>query len=173
MKKPIIAMLFSFIALIPLAHAHCPLCTAAVGAAAVSANYYGLDISIIGIFVGAFAISTGLWVARMLKKEYIKYQTQIIVLLSFLLTVIPLLSINKESIYIPLLLAGEAGSVLNKVYFVNKLFVGSLFGAILSFGALWIHFKLKEVKGRVLFPFQGIVITLAMLALGSLGIYFL
>ena len=39
--------------------AHCPLCTGAVVAGAVGAKYLGLDVTILGIFVGAFAISLG------------------------------------------------------------------------------------------------------------------
>ena len=69
MKKIFIILMFLLI--IPqLVYAHCPLCTGAVGAAAVTANYYGLDNSIIGIFIGAFAISTGLWFGLKVKKKY-------------------------------------------------------------------------------------------------------
>jgi len=173
MRKIMLLAILSLLAVIPISHAHCPLCTAAVGAAAVSANYYGLDISIIGLLIGAFGVSTGLWVARMVKRQYIGYQTHLIVLLSFLLTVIPLMSINNESFYLPLLLFGEIGSAFNKVYFLNRLLIGSIFGGIISLGALWVHFKLKALKGKVLFPFQGIVITLLCLFLAGIGLYFI
>ncbi len=49
--------------------AHCPLCTGAIGAAAVSAKMMGVDSSIIGVFIGAFGISTGIWAARWIAKK--------------------------------------------------------------------------------------------------------
>src|SRR3989344_6151701 len=92
-KKILVALIAFFMlsAAAPIAYAHCPLCTAAVGAAAVSAKYYGMDISIIGLMIGAFGISTGLWFGLKLKKQFFKFQLPVIVLLSFLLTVLPLL----------------------------------------------------------------------------------
>src|SRR3989344_5509444 len=102
--------------------AHCPLCTGAVVAGAVGANYLGLDITILGIFVGAFAISLGLWVNKKLK-IYFKYQNILIVLLSFLLTVIPSLAFIKDMTYI---------SFFNNVYFINKLLLGSIIGSLAS-----------------------------------------
>ena len=71
------------IGLVPSVNAHCPLCTAAVGAAAVSAKYYGLDSSIIGLLIGAFGVSTGLWAGLKVKKQYFKAQLPVIVVASF------------------------------------------------------------------------------------------
>ena len=119
MKKFILILVLALTSLMPSVYAHCPLCTAAVGAAAISAKYYGLDLSIIGLLIGAFGISTGLWIGLKIKKEYFKFQLTIIVVASFLLTVIPLLAISDDTIYLPVLLAGKSGSILNKVYFVE------------------------------------------------------
>ncbi|MBI4144384.1 hypothetical protein HY486_04000 [Candidatus Woesearchaeota archaeon] len=145
--------------------AHCPLCTAAAGAAVLGAKYYGADMSVIGIFLGAFAISIGLWINRK-AKQYIPFQKTIVLLASFLLTVIPIVyAIPSDHIYAPILWLGSAGGILNKVYWVNKLLFGSIIGTFLTLGAWWIHLKIKETHGRVFFPFQGIVITLAILFL--------
>src|SRR3989338_6082029 len=100
MKKKFFLLPLLFLFDINFVKAHCPLCTAAVGAAAVSAKYYGMDTSIIGVLIGAFGISTGLWVALKMKKQYFKFQTSAIVVASFLLTVIPILPIMKDSLYI-------------------------------------------------------------------------
>ena len=151
--------------------AHCPLCTVAVGAAAISAEMYGVDPSIVGIFIGAFGISTGIWIARKIKHHF-PFQTSLIVLASFLLTVIPLYKINSDYLYIPLLLAGSAGSILNKVYWLNKILVGSVLGGIVSLFAYGIHVFIKKINGKVLFPFQGIVITIISLLLLSIPMYF-
>jgi len=162
MKKLFLLLISFLIFSVPLAYAHCLLCTMAVGAAAVTAKYYGVDTSIIGIFAGALAISIGLWIGLKIKKQYIRYQLPIIVILSFIISVVPIIySISSDSFYLPLLIYGAAGSLLNKVYWINKLLLGSF----------WLHIYIKKVKGKVLFPFQGIAITLVLLALTSLIIY--
>jgi len=96
--------------------AHCPLCTGAVVAGAIGAKYLGLDITILGIFVGAFAISLGLWISRKIK-NYFKYQSTLILTSSFFLTIAPSLAFIKDMTYI---------SLLSKVFFVNKLLIGSI-----------------------------------------------
>ncbi len=160
------------LALLPAAaHAHCPLCTAAVGSAAVTARYFGLDASIIGVFIGAFAVSTGLWVALKLKRR-ISFQTPLIVAASFLLTVLPLLAIMPDTIYIPVLLAGAPGTAVNKVYWVNKMLFGSVIGSAAAIAAYILHRRIKEIRGKVLFPFQGVALTVAALFAASAALYF-
>lgn len=154
------------------AAAHCPLCTGAIGAAAVSAKLMGVDTSIIGVFIGAFGISTGIWIARKIK-HYIKFQTPLIVIASFLLTVIPLYTIDTGSMYIPVLLAGASGTLLNKVYWISKLLLGSLLGGVVSWVAYGFHLIIKKINGRVLFPFQGVAITLLALLLTTIPLYLL
>ena len=163
-----LAMLF---AAAPIAYAHCPLCTAAVGAAAVSAKYYGMDMSIIGLMIGAFGISTGLWIGLKVKKQFFMLQLPVIVILSFLLTVIPLLALNEDYVYFPLLLFGSAGTLLNKVYWVNKLLLGSVIGGAVTLTAYYLHLYIKRTRGKVLFPFQGVAFTIASLGIASLGLY--
>lgn len=147
--------------------AHCPLCTAAIGVATVSAKYYGMDLSVVGVFVGAFAISTGLWVGKKFK-NYFKFQLPLIVLLSFVLTVVPIMALGSDSVYLPILWFGEAGSLFNKVYWVDKLLFGSIIGSITSIFAFGLHDFVKKLHGKVLFPFQGITLTLLLLALAGL-----
>lgn len=111
------------------AHARCPLCTDAVGAAAVSAKYYGMDTSIIGLLIGAFGASTGLWLGLKIKKQFFKFQLLIIMILSFLLTVVPLLALNTDYLYMPMLIGGSFGSIAN-IYFKSAFDLWSMFFAI-------------------------------------------
>src|SRR3989338_7571641 len=95
MKKLFVYILAVMIVLpltLPLVLAHCPLCTGAAVAGVGVARFYGVDDGIVGLFLGAFIVSTGLWVDRWLKKKKKSYPFQafILVLLSFLLLVIPL-----------------------------------------------------------------------------------
>ena len=161
-----------FVELTPSVYAHCPICTAAVGAAAISAKYYGLDISTIGLLIGAFGISTGLWIGLKVSKRYFKFQLPTIVAASFFLTVIPLLYISNDTIYFPLLLFGQSGSVLNKVYWIDKLFFGSFIGGLATLFAYSIHIYVKKQNGKVLFPFQGVAVTIFFLAVSGLILYF-
>lgn len=164
--------LFLLTGLIPSVYAHCPICTVAVGAAAVSAKYYGLGTSIIGLLIGAFGISTGLWIGLRINKRYLKFQLPAIVAASFFLTVIPLLYISNDTIYFPLLFFGPSGSVLNKVYWIDKLLFGSVIGGLATLFAYLTHIYVKKQNGKVLFPFQGVAVTLFFLALSGLILYF-
>lgn len=166
----VLIFMFLLISLTPIVYAHCPICTAAVGAAAVSAKYYGLDTSIIGLLIGAFGVSTGLWVGTKMK---FKFQLPIIVLASFLLTAMPLRYISGESIYLPLLIFGSSGSFLNRVYFIDKIFFGSLIGGLITLMAYFIHIHIKRLNNKVLFPFQGIAITFSLLLISGLSLYFI
>ena len=161
-------LLFALLLNLNIASAHCPLCTGAVAMTAMGANYYGFDLIIIGLFTGAFAISTGLWLGKKIKTEYFKFQIWTIVLLSFLLTVVPLRMLSGENIYIPLRLFGEVGSMFNKVYWMDRLLFGSILGGILSVFAFGTHVTVKKINnGNVLFPFQGIALTIGILAIAS------
>ena len=148
------------------------MCTVAVGAAVISAKYYGLDSSIIGLLIGAFGVSTGLWIGLKIKRNYLKFQFSLIVVASFLLTVLPLLYLSNDSIYFPLLLFGQAGSLFYKVYWVDKMFFGSIIGALITLAAYWTHTHIKKINGKVLFPFQGVVITFVFLVMSGLMLYF-
>lgn len=159
--KKLLALLPSLIFLKGVS-AHCPLCTGAVVAGAIGAKYLGLDIIILGVFVGAFAISTGLWIARKLK-NYFKYQNTLIIISSFFLTVIPSLAFVKDMTYI---------SLLSRIFFVNKLLIGSIIGALVTLLAYRLHNYIKLKHGRVLFPYQGVVLTLVLLFIASISTYF-
>ncbi len=153
-------------------YAHCPLCTGAIGIGAVAATTLGVDISVIGIFVGAFAVSTGLWVGRRLKKQYIPFQTAAIAIASFLLTVVPVESIVQQNIYFPMLYFGAPGSIFNRVWWMPKILFGSIIGGVLTVGGLYLHeFLKKRNNGHVYFQFQGVVLTVALLVLSSVVLF--
>ncbi|MBI1969894.1 hypothetical protein HYS48_04320 [Candidatus Woesearchaeota archaeon] len=149
---------------IPKVLAHCPLCTGAVAAGAVTVNYYGLGPGIIGVFVGAFGISTGLWAGKKLK-AYIPFQLPLLVFLSFLLTIVPIVGAFPDSIFVP------ANLIVGRVLWLNKFLMGGIAGGIATLLAYWYHLHIKKVNGRVLFPFQGIALTIAALLATSGLVY--
>ena len=147
----------------PKAYAHCPLCAGAVVAGAAGAQYLGLDLTIVGLFAGAAGISIGLWMNRLVKKKYFKGQAAAIVLASFLLTIIPTMPFVPDEIYMPL---------LGNAYFVNRLLLGSIIGGAVTLLAFLVSNKIKAARGKVLFPFQTIVLTLLGLAIAAIPLYF-
>ena len=85
-----------------VALAHCPLCTAGAGLAAIGAYWLGVNGLTVGVLLGAFAMALGLWVARLIKKKYLPQQDNAIGVFSWLTTIIPLKMLLSDytSIYI-------------------------------------------------------------------------
>ncbi|MBI5389646.1 hypothetical protein HZB01_04690 [Candidatus Woesearchaeota archaeon] len=143
--------------------AHCPLCTIGVAAVAGGAMWLGVNTMIISLFVGAFAVSTGWWVGRMIKKKYIPYQTTAIVLASFLLTIIPLLPLLKNIYPIFISWTGDYGSLLNRTYIIDLALVGSMLGGAIVAIAPWLSSRISALRKGKILPFQGVLLTLALL----------
>ncbi len=158
--------LFLILAIMPFpVIAHCPLCSGAVGAVAVSAKYYGFDPSIIGLFVGAFAVSTGLWLGDKLK-NYFKFQKQLIVLSSFLITAIPVSFKLNDSFYLSL-------DFISRVFWLNKILLGSFIGALIFLFITWLNNKIKLELNKSIIPFQGIIFNVAALIIAAALFYFI
>ncbi len=153
-----------------IASAHCPLCTIGAAAAAGGAAYLGVNNIIIGLFIGAFAASMGFWVARMIKKKYIPFQTAAIVLASFLTTILPILPLMPGIKPLYISIAGDYGSLLNRTYVYNVFLVGSIVGSIIVLIVPLISGTLTRARNGKTIPFQGTTITLAVLLL--LGVIF-
>ena len=152
--------------------AHCPLCTAGAGAAAIGAAWLGVSQLSIGIFIGAFAIALGLWVARLIKKKYIPYQDLLVGIFSFVTTVFPLIMMMQDSTSIYIALVGDYGSLLNKVYLINLFLLGSFIGAGIILASPKVSSVIKKKNGKRLFPYQGIAVTFGLLLATSLIIEF-
>jgi len=151
--------------------AHCPLCTIGAGVAVVGARYYGVHDVVLGVFIGAFAVATGWWFANLLnkkfKRQFIPYQKWIIVLASFLLTVIPILPMftTVSSTYISVM--GDYGSILNRTYLINLYLVGSILGGIIVAITPLLSKIITRLRHKTI-PFQGIILTLSLTTLVAL-----
>mgnify|MGYP006929334256 CR=1 FL=1 len=64
---PLILSIFSA----RIVSAHCPLCTIGAGAAAGAAIWLGISKVVVAMFIGAFAMSMGMWFSRIIKKQSI------------------------------------------------------------------------------------------------------
>src|SRR3990167_9169006 len=133
MSKKIILFLSSIFTLVltPKVLAHCPLCTIGAGAAAAGAVWLGVSKVVVALFIGAFAMSMGMWFSKIPKKRYIPFQKTIIVLLIFLTTVIPLIPLFKAIGPLYLSFIGEYGNT----YAINYSLISSLFGGAVVFSS--------------------------------------
>lgn len=162
MKKVIFLLSSAFVLVPKLSLAHCPLCTAGAGALAVLAAYLGISSVVVGIFIGAFSLALGLWLAplvtKWLGKEYFSYQTSILAFLIFLSTVIPIMPLVRDygPLYLPFM--GEYGTT----YTINLYIVGVIIGGLLMFLTPFLSKFISNKRGKTM-PYQGITLTLALL----------
>ena len=143
--------------------AHCPLCTVGAAAAAGGALWLGVEKAVVGLFLGAFAASMGWWLSRLVKKQYVPFQTPGLVLLSFVLTIVPLFPVITQIYPLYISMAGEYGSWLNRTYVLNlSLFTSIMGGTIVSLTP-WLSRNLSRLRRGRMVPFQGIILTLGIL----------
>lgn len=162
MKRKFIFLptLFTII-LTPAVSAHCPLCTVGAGAAAAGAVWLGVSKIVVALFIGAFAMSMGMWFSKIPKKQYIPFQKTAIIIAVFLTTVLPLSPIFSAigPLYIPFV--GDYGLT----YAINYSLVSSLFGGGIVLISPAISAKITKLRRGKIIPFQGVALTLTMLAL--------
>ena len=164
MKKIVLAM-FVFLISVKSTLAHCPLCTAGAAAAAGGALWLGVDKVVIGLFIGAFAVSTGWWVGKLIKKEYIPHQRFWIIILSFVLTVIPIYPILSQVYPLFISWGGEYGSIFNRTYVFNLPIISSVLGGIIVSIAPFLSKKISSLRRGKMIPFQGVTLTLILLVI--------
>src|SRR3989344_1815747 len=163
------APIASLIILPKLVSAHCPLCTVAAGAGIGVARWIGFDDSIVGLFLGAFIVSMGLWFNNLLKKRKVNIPSQgfLIVFASFLFTVVPLYLTGIIRNFEIVKSLPELSMLGLGVFGIDKLLLGIIVG-ILAVGASFsLSEYIKKKNGKVLLPYQGIlfmIITILILS---------
>jgi rhodanese-related sulfurtransferase len=147
--------------LIRFISAHCPLCTIGAGAAAAGAVWLGVSKVVVALFIGAFAMSMGMWFSKIPKKRYIPFQKTLIVLVVFLTTVLPLSPIFKAIGPLYLSFIGNYGTT----YAINYSLVSSLFGGALVLASPKVSKQVTKLRRGKIIPFQGVMITLLLLVI--------
>jgi len=172
MKKLISLFFIASLAFSRYADAHCPLCTVTAGVAAAGGVYLGVSRIVIGLLIGAFAMSMGMWFAKIVKKRYIPFQKTLIITIVFLATIIPLLPIFSSVAGFGVNLTGGYGTLLNKTYVIDLSLLSSFLGGLIVFISPVLNRKIKE-KTTIRIPFQGIILTFLILIAASLIIQFI
>jgi len=139
--------------------AHCPLCTIGAGGAALLAAYLGISAAPVGVFVGAFALAIGLWTAKLVKRKFFRGQDLVIGVLSFISVVVPVMPLMDQYASVYIAWMGEYG----RTFVLDKFLVGSLIGAVALYVAPQLSRQVARLRGDRMVPFQGIMITLALL----------
>jgi len=164
LAKKILPIILSLpIILMETVSAHCPLCTVGAGAAAAGAVWLGISKVVVALFIGAFAMSMGMWFSKIPKKKYIPLQTTLIVGLIFLTTVLPLLPLMKSIGPLYLSFIGEYGAT----YAFNYSLASSILGGFIVFVSPTINKKIKNKRNGKGIPFQGMIITFSFLLITS------
>ncbi|MDP2666672.1 MAG: hypothetical protein Q8P05_04200 [Candidatus Diapherotrites archaeon] len=146
----------------PVVHAHCPLCTLAVGTGAVTASYLGMGLGAVGAFVGGAGMVMGLMFAQAMKKKYVPHQDALVIGGTFLLTAIAVNALPSDQILLPLRLLGESGGLLNKVYWIEKSYLGVAIGGVAALVAHGLHGRIRKTRGKSLIPYQGVLLSLLL-----------
>lgn len=153
--------LAAFLASIPAAMAHCPLCTAATGAAVGVARFYGVDDAMVGALIGGFVVSSALWANNAFNRRnwiFMHWQGAAFVLLSLVLTIIGfstggLFSTNGMDVFL---------------FGLPRLLSGMLLGTMAVVSGHFVHEYLRHTNnGKNILPYQGLSIMLASLLLIS------
>ncbi|MBI4450658.1 hypothetical protein HY642_01670 [Candidatus Woesearchaeota archaeon] len=157
MVKAVVASVIATAASIPSALAHCPVCTAATGAAVAAGRIYGINDGIMGVFIGAFALSTGLWVSNVLKKRHIALPGQAVLmgLASLVLTIV--------SLHIGKLFTGSPSH-----WGLPGLLTGILFGSMVCAIGYGAHHVARHYAGRNILPMQGVAAVLLSMIISVL-----
>ncbi len=146
------------------ARAICPVCVVAVGAGVGIAEEFGVDDTIIGLWIGALIIAMAWWTVNwFIQKNWCFKGCGSLTFLGYYLL-----------ISWPLYSGGLIGKELNVLWGIDKLLLGILLGSILFYLSSASYFYLKERNGgRAYFPFQKVAMPLGALAITSAIFYFL
>jgi len=156
----------------------CPVCMVAVTAGVGLSRWLGIDDTITGLWIGGLTLSLILWTISFLEARKIKFTgRKIIVSLSYYLFIIvplyltgimghPLLRLSDSE--------GFGGQAFNRLFGIDKLLLGVIFGSVFFFlGFLSYGFLKKKNNNKPYFPYQKIVMPITLLLILSFLFYFL
>ncbi len=161
-NKSFLLILFSSFFLIFLSKsvmAHCPLCVVGAGALGAGAMWLGVSKVVVALFIGAFAMSMGMWFARIIKKQFIPLQKIFIIAIIFFTTVLPLMPLFKALGPLYLSFIGEYGTT----YVFNYSLASSFLGGAIVLSTPSISKFITKKRNNKIFPFQGTLLTILLL----------
>jgi hypothetical protein len=76
-------------------------------------------------------------------------------------------------VLVPLKLNGSIGIIQNTLWGIDKILLGTMVGSIFFLIGIFADKKEREVRKKILFPFQKVVFPVFALIISSLAFYFL
>ena len=142
----------------------CPFCTFAVGAGIGLTQYFGIDDTVTGLWIGGFVVSLIILTNDWFKKKKLTfYGYKCIVAVAYYAFTI-----------MPLYLNSIIGHVLNKLWGIDRLLLGIVIGSVIFFiGAISYNFLKKHNNNHAYFPFQKVIMPIAPLIILSIIFYFI
>lgn len=165
----ILALFFIHYSLFPApASAICPVCTIAVGAGLGISRWLGIDDAVSGVWVGGIILSSTFWFIDWLEKKNFKslsfyykfqYKKWLVTLLMYALVLIPLFT------------SGIIGHPFNTILGIDKLLFGTAVGSLAFLMGMYLDKKVRELKGKQLFPYQKVAFPVGALIIASLILF--
>lgn len=147
-----------FLALPTKVAAVCPMCTVAVGAGLGISRWLGIDDSIAGIWIGALALSSGMWLAGWVaKKDWNIPKKELLASFSFHFLLIP-----------TLYLLDIAGVPFNTLWGIDKIILGIFVGtAVFALSAATDKYLRSTNEGQVYIYYQKVILPMLFLSVAS------
>ncbi len=141
----------------------CPLCTVAVGAGLGVSRWLGIDDLIAGLWVGALAVSSSLWLATWVKNKQLAFpKLDWIAGILLYLLFIPTLSLMHIT-----------GIVGNTFLGIDKIILGTLIGSVIFVLSVWTDKYLRSInEDQVFIYYQKVILPMLFLALASFLFHF-
>jgi len=162
-KKSVIFIILGLF-LVSSVFAVCPFCTFAVGAGIGLTQFFGIDDTITGLWVGGFIVSLVIATYKYMEKKNLQfYGYKPIIIISYYLIILA-----------PLYLTNLIGHDLNKWHGIDKIILGVSLGSLSFFlGAISYEYLKKKNNNKAYFPFQKVVMPIAPLIILSVVFYIL
>lgn len=165
-KKLYLFLAAIFAILIPAkaALAICPVCTLAVAGGVGLSRWLGVDDTITGLWIGGLIVSSIFWTIDWLKRKNIRFPfRKAAIWIGYYLIII-----------VPLYGMGIMGHPFNKLWGMDKLLLGIIFGSAGFILGTVVYPKVKEENGgRAHFPFEKIAFAIFPLVVLSFVFYFI
>ncbi len=142
----------------------CPICTVTVIAGLGISRLLRIDDLLTSIWIGGFILSFSFvtidWINKKWPKIHIQKYLYPIIVLMYLL------------VLVPLKLNGSIGIIRNTLWGADKILLGTGVGSIVFLIGIWADKKERQLRKKILFPFQKVVFPVLGLILASLAFYF-
>lgn len=142
--------------LVKPAYAQCPICVITVGGGLLIAKKLGIDDLLISIWISGLNTAIAFWIANSIKKKILNNP----ILWSVFLFITSILYFYYSK---------QMGHLGNTLFGIDKILLGMTIGMLVIFLANIIDMVVrKNNKGKVLFPYQKVVVPLFLLLVFTL-----